>query len=339
VLLVLLAAGCASTTVWNPTAGGFHDQRKQRDDEVARRFTSQRDNAEFQAALERWNQQDIEGCREQLQRLLARNPDHCDARLLMADVLLASRQPQEALKQVQEAAKKQPESPDVHYALGLMLDSSGAHREALPHYERATKAMPDNEVYAISYEVAQAAADGGKKPASPAATLPATTPPAKAAEGSRPGGAGPADTAGKKSVADRLDQGYAALGDGSAAAALAYFRQAIAASPENPNVPIAAATAALRRNQPQVAIEVLTPATKRFPRSAAIQRTLGITYYRLGDYKSSQHALQQALSLDKSNALAYFLMGCTLAKLGQFEAADAHWRQAQSLDPRYAVPR
>ncbi len=50
---------------------------------------------------------------------------------------------------------------------------------------------------------------------------------------------------------------------------------------------------------------------------------LGAAYYRTGDYKSSQVALQQALSLDKSSALSYLLMGCTLAKLGQNEVGGS----------------
>jgi len=81
------------------------------------------------------------------------------------------------------------------------------------------------------------------------------------------------------------------------------------------------------------------PAAKHFSKSAAIYRMLGVAYYRLGDFKSSQVALQQALSLDKSSALSYFLMGCTLAKLGQAEPAEAHFQQAKALDPRYTVRR
>jgi tetratricopeptide (TPR) repeat protein len=126
-------------------------------------------------------------------------------------------------------------------------------------------------------------------------------------------------------------------GDGSDA--LAGFAEAVSGEPNDPQLPLAAAAAALRHNQPELAIELLQPAEKQLPNSAAIQRTLAVAYYRLGDYASSQVALQQALSLDKSSALAYFLMGCTLTKRGQPESAEAHFRQAQSLDPRYQLRR
>ena len=49
--------------------------------------------------------------------------------------------------------------------------------------------------------------------------------------------------------------------------------------------------------------------------------------------------MKQALLLDKGNPLSYFLMGCTLVKLGEQPAAEEFFRQARQLDPKYAVPR
>ena len=99
-------------------------------------------------------QQDLPGCREQLESLLARNPKHCDARLLMADVLMSTQQPLAALVQVQEALKYHADNPDVQYAMGLTLDLNGRPDEALAYYERASKAMPNNEAYSLSYRTA-----------------------------------------------------------------------------------------------------------------------------------------------------------------------------------------
>jgi len=129
------------------------------------------------------------------------------------------------------------------------------------------------------------------------------------------------------------------LAEGTNALAFAYFREATAANPDDPGAPIAAAVSALRHNRPDVAVALLEPLLKRFPKSAAIRRVLATAHYRLGEYESSQVVLQQALSLDKSCGLSYFLMGCTLAKLGQRTAAETHFCQARRLDPRYASPR
>ena len=95
----------------------------------------------------------------------------------------------------------------------------------------------------------------------------------------------------------------------------------------------------LQHNRPELAIELIEPAVRRFPNSAALYRILGTAYYRGGDYPSAQRALQQALSLDKTSALSYFLLGCTLARLGQADAAETQFRQAQLLDSRYAERR
>ena len=122
-------------------------------------------------------------------------------------------------------------------------------------------------------------------------------------------------------------------------AALEHFRQAAATNRTTRKSRSRRPQPLLRANQPKVAVELLTPAAKQFPNSAAVHRMLGVAHYRMGDYKSSQVALQQALSLDKSSALSYLLMGCTLAKLGQKEAAEAHFRQARTLDPRYRLVR
>jgi len=146
-----------------------------------------------------------------------------------------------------------------------------------------------------------------------------------------------------ETLVDRTEQllhdAQVALAEGNAALARRCCLQAVASQPDNPQIPLTAAVDCLRANQPRLAVELLVPAAGRFPRSAAIHRALGAAYYRSGDYKSSQVALQQSLSLDKSSALSYLLMGYTLAKLGQSEAADSHIRQARQLDAKYRVVR
>ena len=136
-----------------------------------------------------------------------------------------------------------------------------------------------------------------------------------------------------------LAKGSSAMRRGRKDVGLAHFRKAIALEPQNRQIPISAAVSALRHNHPEVAVTLLEPSQDAFADSAVARRILGMAYYRLGDYESSQVALQQALSLDKSSALSYFLMGCTLVKLGQPAVAEIHFRQARTLDPRYALGR
>ena len=126
---------------------------------------------------------------------------------------------------------------------------------------------------------------------------------------------------------------------GNAALALDYWQEAITTNPDDPQIPISAAVSALRHNEPDLAVTLLEPSLSAFSDSAPLRRILATAYYRLGDYRSSQVALQQALSLDKSSALSYFLMGCTMVKLGETTAAEGYFRQARRLNPKYAVRR
>lgn len=361
--VALCFAGCASFP--KPAEPSLHEQRQRRDDDVARRLSKQRDIAEFRTAQEFWNQQDLQSCHDQLERLLARNPDHRQARLLMADVLVATKKPQEAIPHLTAALKTNPQDADTQYVLALTLDATGKHSEALRYYEQAARTAPGNEAYAMAYLTASQAVRGKKSRATvgqvanlstdkpetgsrlpDAATTPEAIPATDASQAlkcpapsavQQASAVDYADVDDKDPGAELLNKGLAALEKDSPQLALVCFRQAQERNPQKPQIPVTAATAALRHNQSQLAIDLLKPAAERFEKSAAVFRLLGIAYYRAGDYKSAQTAIQHALSLDTSNALSYFLMGCTLAKLGQLDEANAQFRQAQALDPRYAV--
>jgi len=336
--LATVVLGCANISAPNPRAKKAPASQKERKQEVVRQFDENRDRAEFEAAAASWERGDLKACEGTLRGLLERNPAHRDARLLMADVCLAGNRSPEALVHIRQALQDHPNDAQVQYAMGLLLDATNQRGEALAYYERAAKWEADNEVYAVGYHTALEAA---RKPgaAGPAATLPRPKPPQDRPEGTAADGAGSAGVAGREPDQDLLQRGYAALQQNAPEVALVYFREAAAFRPNNPHILISASTAALRHNYPDLAIELIVPAEKRLSDSAAVKRILGAAYYRLGDYRSSQVALQQALSLDKSSALAYFLMGCTLARLGQAESAETHFRQAQALDSRYTVRR
>ncbi len=397
-VLLLMAALLGCSALKPSSEGDVSLQRKQRNEAAAREFDKARDLAEFEAAQGRWHEHDAKGCRERLEALLARNPQHLDSRLLLAEVLLADRRTQEAIRCLEPALTTHAHDPRVQYTMGLVLDTAGQTDRALSYYQQAARLEPTNELYAV---VQQKALDGARAKTT-AKSLPAAVPPVASSKRTATSAAKPAaelaaviptgyvetlppanearptdailqpisilaefgprqsdssQDAGRKqnsgstetatpthreenaTAADLLAQAARTLGDGSAADAADLLRRAIGAKPEDPQVPISAAVLVLQHNRPELAVELIEPAVKRFPDSAALQRVLGTAYYRRGDYPSSQVALQQALSLDKTSALSYFLMGCTLAKLGQADAAEIHFQQAQRLDSRYAERR
>ncbi len=422
-LLAVTLAGCASLKTLGPPVEDVSEKRRQRSQESAQQFNRHRDLAEFEAARVRWEEGDSRGCAEILQRILTRSPDHLEARLLLAESLLADNRPSEAIPYLEPALAAHPSDARVYHLMGSLLDSIGQKADALVYYEQATTLRPNDEVYAVCYQTlaSEEAAEGPPQnvsvdglptsPRSPALgeglpTSPRPRPevssnPGSPRSGERPstvrilsgekgtspssertspeaslssrlhasriddssprespkrfvpdancpdcigdassaaGNAYAGDTA-YASAAELIEQGVSAMSDGTTALAFAHFREAIALKPDDPRIPISAATSALRHNQPEVAVALLEPLLEVFADSAAIRRILGAAHYRLGDYESSQVVLQQALSLDKSSGLSYFLMGCTLAKLGQLTAAETHFGQARRLDPRYGFRR
>ena len=111
------------------------------------------------------------------------------------------------------------------------------------------------------------------------------------------------------------------------------------AAPDDDGLATRAAVLALQHDQPALAVELAEASLVEHPQSAPLFRVLGTAQYRQEQWQAAHIAFEQALDLDNTNALAYFLMGSTLSKLGQAEAADWHHRRARQLDPRYTVGR
>jgi len=320
--LLSLTVGCAGLRLPDPPTEDIAETRQLRADEATRYFDSSRDFAQLQDAAARWTQGDAKGCEEELQRMLARNPQHRNARLFLADVCRADERQQEALEHVLTVLDTHPQDAHANHTMGLLCDMAGNPAEAAAYYRKAAEAEPDNELYALSYQTACSAdsdsvgftdtSDQNGNDGSPGRVV------AMSHENSTH----------EKRPKETLP-----------AATTARIRETEPTNPNDPQIPLSAATAALRNNQPAQALELLTAAQKEFPNSAAVHRIVGVAHYRLGNYESSQVALQQALSLDNSAAVSYFLMGCTQVKLGQSESADANFRQARAIDPTYSARR
>jgi Flp pilus assembly protein TadD len=116
---------------------------------------------------------------------------------------------------------------------------------------------------------------------------------------------------------------------------LAAFYRAASAHPDDQQIPLDAAVYSLRQDRPEAAIAIATAGLQNFPDSPALYRVLGMAQYRHMEFAAARVSLGRALSLDKSNALAYFLMGSTLARLGEADAARQQFDEAARLDPRY----
>jgi len=342
-------AGCAQWSHLNPLPEDIAPKRRQRLAETVQHFEQQRGMAEYEAAVACWKQNDTERCREYLDRLLRRYPNHRQGQLLAAQVDLLQGDWEAAHRQLVRLADDTPgddtpggETRDadkalIQHSLAVALDGAGQPAEALVHYRQAVEIEPQNELFCVSYDQAVAPPQVPEEAHSSAQE-------SQAGRSLSPGVAGNSSC----EEADRrfwddlgpaarpLRDGAIALGRGDLDTAKARFLEGTSTQPDNPHVPIASAVLALRHNHPEVAIFMLRGAVLTFPNSATTHRILGMAYYRMGDFAASQLELQQALSLDKACALTYFLLGRTLSKLGQREAADGYLLQAEQLDRRFA---
>jgi tetratricopeptide (TPR) repeat protein len=318
-------SGCATIKRMALNTDDIAVKQAQRTADAVQAFETQRDFAQFQAAQAGWREGNLKACRESLDQILERNPKFYEAQLLYAEVLLSQEKYDDAKAHLELALAEKSDDARSQHMMGLLLQAQGNAAEALVYYRRAAELDPENEQYEQSCQAAVAdSAERQVRHDQPAGT---DAVPRKL----------PQPTEKAVSIDAALGDAERALVGGDLDKARVFLSKAVSLDAASPHTPVRAGVLALRYEQPELAIQVLKPAQGRFPDSAALERTLAMAQYRKGDFAAAQTSLEHALSLDKSHALSYLLMGCTLEKLGQTEAAGAHLDQARRLDPRLNV--
>jgi predicted Zn-dependent protease len=160
--IALIMSGCRLVGLQVPTIGDVHAERQDRHEKVVSRFERKRSGAQYQAALSRWRDGDTERCRQDLETLLRRDPQHRDARLLLTELYLLIEQPTAAESLMQGLLAESPNDAQVHHTMALVLDAVGRPNEALAQFQWATDLDPDNEIYLMSYEAATQASSAGR---------------------------------------------------------------------------------------------------------------------------------------------------------------------------------
>ena len=133
VFTLLSLAGCASSRpglAKTSPPGDIAPPQAQRHQVALAVFEHHRDQAQLQAALDRWQQNDLGGCETRLRTLVARRPDFIEARLRLAELAWSCADPAEAEAQYRAALALAPDRADIHHALGLVLESLGRTDEA-----------------------------------------------------------------------------------------------------------------------------------------------------------------------------------------------------------------
>jgi len=304
-------------------------KRLERKEEVVAQFELQRDAAQLAAAKSRFELGDLPGCRETLEPLLQRNPQHAEAQKLLTTVEQreSTMTGTAAPAKWEELSGSVPKVARVSAALPI-VDIPATD----PEHDRPSQACHcalGSGTYACATDRANASLCAGPPSPDGQQRLPVY----RSDTSSYDGGA-------RTDVARRsVYQAIEALAIGDEEGARMYYRASAAAEPDNVDLRLAAAAMLLRYEQYELALEMAQSAQSIRPGDAAPYRTLGTIHYRQGDYQGAFVALSRAISLDKAHPLSYFLMGSALRKLGEIDKADWHFQQAATLDPRFATRR
>lgn len=322
-----------------PHLPNIHPVAEERQEEAIRDYDESRNEAEYAAALASAEHGDLSTCRLTLEKILKRDPKHLPSRLLLADVELARENTAAAEKILRDSLVDHPQNAAAHHALGLLLEASNRSAEANVHLAFAAKAEPTNELFQmtrpgnIGNDVAvvnASAIDDSGKIAS-AGFSQASAPPASV-DSTISGVASAAITPAAREAILAADR---SLQSGDAASAQAAWHRALELEPNNPQIPLTLSIYLIRHGRVGDAHSILTNSVKRHPQNSSLVRALGALHLQQGDRRAAEVALRQALSLDKNDALSYFLLGHVLSGLGQHEEAAACVKQAHQLDGRY----
>jgi Tfp pilus assembly protein PilF len=151
-LTVVAAAppGCTTLSNLKRELAEQPPRRKQRQEQAVASFEAQRDAAQLQAALNRWNEGNQAACEQILASLVERKPQYVDARLQLAELQLFRGQIEPAEQQLRAALAIAPQRADLHDCLARVLEASARDSEALAHFQKAAELAPDKELYRLA---------------------------------------------------------------------------------------------------------------------------------------------------------------------------------------------
>ncbi len=311
------AGGCANLDIARPKLKDIAPEREDRQKHFLKDFESRRDESQYRAALSAWERGDTRACEDLLVELLRRQPTHRNARLALADLYLEGQSLNSAESHYRQLIDHHPDDAHAQYCLGMFLEFSGRTEEAQSYFARASDLQPENPLFAKSV-------DG-----------------TELARGELDQGAGATTGTSATTGASAIMAGCGSRRTEGSAAQQGLCLPSRTANAELADTPFdadgAAKTAAnlLRSGQPEAALRLATRAASAQPDSVVLKRLLATSQLQSGQHESAQVTLQQALSLDKGDALTYFLLGCTLSERGDLVAAERNFATAHKIDPRF----
>jgi tetratricopeptide (TPR) repeat protein len=139
-MALTFAAPCTGCKNWAPSWVHAPDVKKVKDQRLqtaAESFERQRNEAQIRAARSALKQGNHDICKQQLESLLTRSPDHREANYLLIDAMLRSGNIASARAQAESLVARWPNDPDALHALGQVHEIEGDEQRSLACFEKA----------------------------------------------------------------------------------------------------------------------------------------------------------------------------------------------------------
>jgi tetratricopeptide (TPR) repeat protein len=265
----------------------------------------------LQDAALKLGQKDYARARASTEKALAQSPE--DVRALHALILSYSLQNQMpiGLQKAREYAARQPKSAPIQQFLGKLLLSSGDRAGARKAFEAAAAAKPD--LISVDLALAEMDANEGRRDEA-RKTLSAVV-------SSHP-----------ENVAGRLLFAQLEMTEGKNAAALDQFRKAAALDEKNALALNGLAYLLAESRQPDEALKYAQKAKELAPDNAAVDDTLGWTYFQKGLYSLAVTHLEGAANKEGTAVRKYHLAMAYL-KAGDPKRGRQMLDAALEMDP------
>ncbi len=145
-------SGCASWPNFKPTVPDVKPMRKARAAQMIKEYEQHRNDAQYQAAVSAWKQGNTDSCRELIDTLLERAPQHRGGRLMLVQLEMLEQELKEARTDIDKLVKEFPDDAEVLHVKGLVCEADGELEQAEKCYRRAIEIAPGNEIFAASLE-------------------------------------------------------------------------------------------------------------------------------------------------------------------------------------------
>ncbi len=267
-------------------------------------------------ALEHHKAGRLEEAEAAYRELLAREPEHADARHLLGILSAQRGDPQGAVALIEQAIERAPAIPDYHHNLGEAYRALGAFDQAIAAYEHALALNPDRP--ATHYNLGNARQAQGRLEEAIAAYR-------------RVLALKPEEAEAHRALGNALHE------SGQLDEAVDAYRQAIALSPGHADAHHSLGIVLQEQGKMREAMDRHRKAIELDPHFAEAHNNLGTVLQDHGDLETAISFHRRAVALKPDYAQAHYSLGCALRSQGRLQEAIAAYRQTIEVEPRYTT--